>query len=521
MNRFKNSSRLWAATGLGLLVCAAAAVAADQKAAAENAYQQLVRGGDKVIKTLGPGKDFGWEAAYYLGNFVEGYQAEKDTAWLDAGVKAYDYTISKMSAGPDGYQGWTGYYQPNLWTDGNTGDAILLNHMLAFAELVLADETLKKTYGEAAARYVALAKHDFVEKWDKRGTWHEDGPYGAYVQWDTFCAPNDLKTWTKIPKAYEVGLSLPFNKQNDAGQVLLKLYRITSDQFYHDRAQKIFAFMKSRLQLAGDYYCWNYWEPFGPWDVNLEKKDTNLWIGTHPYSRYQAGEIHQIVEAYNTGIVFDQKDIERIINTNLKVMWNQDKADPKFVISTAQLPAPALSPAQQKAREATAAAEAKTSPPGCLWTALDQFSQPVRDLEAKGLKAAGLDRAYLENVTLKAPPGFARLYSKFPATPLDQPFSVVKSVTVAVVMPCIIVRGKPSIVLGKVRIPEDLEVAVYSADGRKKLLVLYQGQFAGGPSGHDGIQVLQWDGGDLAKGDYRIRWTVADGYREFPVTIAE
>ncbi len=524
MNRFKNMSHLLAAAALGLLACAATAMAADQKSAAEGAYQQVVREGEAYAQKLGAGEDFGWHVAFNLGNFVEGYRGTKDAAWLDAGVKAYDYTIGKMSVAPDGYKGWIGAYEydTKVWSDVHVSDAILLNHMLAFAELVLADEKLKKTYGDKANGYIALAKHDFVEKWDKRNTWHEDGPYGIYTQGDKFCAPNDFKAWVKHTDDLD-GISLPFNKQNDAGAVMMKLYRITGDKFYHDRAQKIFAFLKSRLNLAGDYYTWNYWEPFGPWDVDLKKKDTRLWMATHPHRNYQIGEVSLIVEAYNTGIVFDQKDIERIINTNLEVMWNQDKAAPKFVNSNAKLLAAPLTPEQQKQHDLR---NAEAGVAGCLWTALDQFSQTVRDLEAPTIKDA-VAKAYFENVTLKTPPGFDRLYSKLPATPFDRPFNVVKSITVATVMPCMIVRGKPSIVLCKAGVAVDLEVAVYSADGKDKLLVLQQGKVSGGGDGHAGIQILQWDGSDpagkvkLAKGNYRVRWTAADGYREFPVTITE
>ena len=532
MNRFKSMSYLLAAISLGLLVCAVTVRAAPKTAAAEadGVYQKVVKNGDGQIKTGGAGEDFGWHVSYDLGDFLKGYLASKDTAWLDAGVKACDYTVSKMSTGPDGYKGWVGAYEYDhkIWADVHVADAILMNHILGLAEVILADETLKKTYGDAANRYVTLAKHDFVEKWDKRGTWHEDGPYGNYTQWDMFCPPNDLKTWTKATTGHAVLESLPFNKNNCTGRIMLKLYRITGDKLYHDRAQKIFSFMKSRMQLVGDYYCWNYWEPFGPWDVNLEEKKANSWMNTSPLSRYQAGEVQQIVEAYNTGIVFDQKDIERIINTHLNVMWNKDKAAPKFVISNAQLPVPELTPEQQKARAAAAAVKAKENAPGCLWPALDQFSQTVRDLEVSSFQrwdTAG--KAYFENVTLKTPPAFARLYSKLPATPFDVPFGVIKSITVASVMPCTVTKGKPSVVLCKARIPVDLEVAVYSADGKNKLLVLESGKVAGGDDGKEGVHMFTWDGGDpagkvkLAKGPYRVRWTVADGYREFPVTVAE
>ena len=328
-----------------------------------------------------------------------------------------------------------------------------------------------------------------------------------------------------MPGSHDTNLSLPFNKQDDAAVLAMKIYRITGEKSYRDRAQKIFAFQKSRMNLAGDYYTWNYWEPFGPWDVDVAKNDTRLWMNTHGGRNYQAGEVHMIVDAYNTGIVFDQKDIERIITTNLQAMWNQDKTHPKFLNSSATLAGtgPEEAHTYGDAGEGQASSHA-----GCLWTSLDQFSQTVRDLEATSLdRNDSLARAYFENVTLKHPPGFARLYSKLPVTPFDRPFSVVKSVTVAAVMPSTIHRGKSSIVLCKVRTSEDLEVAIYSADGKQKLLVLQSGEVKGGTDGHDGIHLLQWDGSDpagkvtLPKGDYRVRWSVPDGYREFPVTIAE
>jgi hypothetical protein len=307
----------------------------------------------------------------------------------------------------------------------------------------------------------------------------------------------------------------------------MKLYRITGEKAYRDRAQMIFAFMKSRMQLAGDYYVWNYWEPFGPWDVDLAKQDTQLWMNVHGFRNYQAGEIHQIVEAYNTGIVFDQNDIQHIINTNLEVMWNQDKTNPKYVNSNAKLPENKLTVEQQKARDAAIAANryASEGRAGCLWEALLPFSQTVRDLYALRLNEP-IARVYYQNVTLKKAPGFERLYAELPVTVFERPFSVCKSLTVAAVLPHTITAGKPSILVCKARADTALEVAVYSGDGTEKKMVLFSGQAAGGTDGHAGIHILQWDGSDpagggkLASGDYRVRWTTPDGYREFPVTVA-
>ena len=45
---------------------------------------------------------------------------------------------------------------------------------------------LKKIYGEKTKAYIELVKKDFAEKYDKRGTWMEDGPYGGYVNSGNF-----------------------------------------------------------------------------------------------------------------------------------------------------------------------------------------------------------------------------------------------------------------------------------------------------------------------------------------------
>jgi hypothetical protein len=278
--------------------------------------------------------------------------------------------------------------------------------------------------------------------------------------------------------------------------------------------------MKSRFQLVDDtYYLWNYWEPFGPESVDLAKKDTRSWMNVHGDRPYQAGEIHQIAEAYETGVVFSKLDMERIINTNLKIMWNGDKAKPKFANSNWQLPPP---PATAEARKAE-----YDSKSGRLWDGLLPFSQAVRDLYAPTLRDE-VAKAYYEKVIARRPAGFDRQYcTEKDAKVFDFPFHSIKSLTVAAVMPSVAKKGTPSIVLCKARIPQDkFEVALYSGDGKEKLQTLYQGKIDGGADGHAGIFILQWDPASsqdqpLKKGDYRMRWTGIDGYREFPVTVAE
>ena len=499
----------------------------------ESVYDRAV--GDAEPEGEGTGEGFCWPAAYYMGSFVRGYEACGDPAWLDWGVKFYDWCVDKMLTDPDGYRGWIGPARNRMWYDVHVGDSILIERMLEFSELVLKDPELKEKYGGAANRYVEIGRRDLVEKWDKRGTWREDGEYGAYVAHDKACAAGDLTKWVPVTRGVDEppGRTLPFNKQNEMAMAALRLYRITGEEFYLDKARKILAFMRSRFQYVADkdYYVWNYWEPFGPWDVDLERKTVRHWIGVHPYRNYQAGEIRQIAEAYHTGIVFTALDIQRIINTNLKVMWNGDKDSPQWVNSNALLPEPPLTDEQRAARKAREEANpyAREGRAGTLWTALSDFSQAVRDLESLGMAGGSqgwegqMSAAYFRNVTLKTPPSFERRYARG-AEVKQVPSTNCPSLTVATVMPHIL-SADPSVVLCKSRIANDLEVAVYSADGKDKVCVLYDGKIGDGMGGTADIVIFRWDGADpatkvrLPSGDYVVRWTVPDGFREYAVTL--
>jgi hypothetical protein len=495
--------------------------AAFAQSAAEKLHNQSAR--NAGARFGGYGESFCWRAAYNEGCFVKGYEAFGDAEWLDWGVKYYDLLLSRMSTGPDGYKGWIGpyIYDKKVWCDVHVGDSILLDKMLEFSELVLKREpALKAKHGEAAQKYVDVARKHLIEKWDRRGTWREDGPFGAYVAWNHFGEPNELKNWTVRPEIPGATLSLPFNKQNDMAMVCMKLWRITGEKSYRDKAEKIYAFMRSRFQYLDDHYVWNYWEPFGPWDVDLEKGDTRHWMNVHRARNYQAGEVHQIARAYHTGIVFGPADIQRITRTNLEVMWNKN-TPPTFYNSNVTFPG--------RGRAKSHIGDVKHS--GTLWTGLLDFNQTVRDLYAPQVKKArgtrgDIDRAYFENVTMKRPPSLKRRWAADDIKTPEFLLSECRSITAACVLPHVVRRGARSIVLSKAGVPVDLEVAVYSADGKEKLLVLHKGKVDGGTDGHAGIFILQWDGTDPAgkrtfDGAYRMRWTVPDGYREFPLTVTD
>jgi hypothetical protein len=476
-----------------------AAVAWSQRPSPEAFYRQIMN--DSGMSRHGYGEQFCWVARYYQPTFLKAYQAWQDTAWLDWTVTYDDFLVSKMQTGPDGYKGWIGPYEydGSVWCDVHVGDALLAGGMLEFAEIVLKDDALRRKYGDTARRYVELARRDVIEKWDRRGTSEEDGPYGAYRSWNRYGALGELKTWRERSQIAGSNLALPFNKQNDMALVALRLYRITGEQRDRRRAEKIFAYQKSRFQYFDHHVVWNYWEPFGPRDVDVEAGKTRHWVGVHPYRNYQEREVEQMVEAWRSGVVFTSQDIQRMLNTNLKVMWNGDTNDPKFRNSNATLPlAPDASPRKDTA--------------GTLWGALAPFSQTVRDLERSKLAPgagtmAEVARAYFENAPDAAPPGFGKS-TRHELSPPE-----CASLNLSAALPSVVNAGGETLLIANLLVPAEMEIGVYSADGSKQEALLYRGN-------RRGLRIVTWRPQPAGRGAHRVRWTVnGAGYREFTVQV--
>ena len=467
------------------------------------------------------GEDFCWNAAYGMGEFLDNFNLSADTRWLDAGISYFDFLISKLDKDPDGYMGWIGPYgyDRRYWQDALVGDAILFKGMLDFSQLVLNTDSLKKRYTAKANSYVKLAARNFAEKWDKRGCWYDDGPYGSYIGFHKFIAPGGKsKQWIIDPTADRAGISHPFNKQLDAAQVFLRLYNITGKQRYRARAERIYLTLKSHFQYFDGHYCWNYFEPLTPADVDLQKKDTKHGVWVHPFrSGYQAGEVEKIAEAYHYGIVFDEQDIKRIIRTNLDVMWNKDKLKPAFISSNGLGAEKDTSGSGNFKKNYGHGTEAKNT--GELWTGLLDFDQTIRDLYMARFNEDDQSDEFIafKNTALRNPPSFKRKYVQGPVGVPKVNFTESKELYLATVLPHQILRNERSIIISKSWKPGTLQIDLYTTDNHL-INTLFKGK--------TGLQtfIFEWDGTDpnskkAYKGDYKIRWTLGSGYREFPITI--
>jgi hypothetical protein len=482
----------------------------------EQAYQNMIS--NPVFIQNAKGEDFCWNARVNMDQFITNYNLTKNTEWLDAGIKYYDWLLARRDNDPEGYKGWIGPYEfdRRYIQDALVGEAILMTSILDFCVLAREDPALNKKYGDKIKVYVETANNDFFDKWDKRGCWVDDGPFGAYIEFSKYLKP-DLKEWF-TPEGSRGGTSHPFNKQMEVGQVSLRLYRITGEKKYKDRAVKIYFTAKSHFQYFDNHYCWNYKDPLVPADVDVARNNTRHWCDVHMWwAQYQAGEVSKIVEAYNYGIVFDKQDIQRIINTNLKVMWNGDRVNPVYINSNGKGAAH-----DTTGRAAFLRGNGHSNPfydAGDLWSGLIQFDQTIRDLYELRFRDKESPRylAYKQTVLANSP-SFERKFVKGEVKVPEVKFSESKDLYLAVALPSVMPKDGKTILICKSRNPGEVQIDLYSKDGKKLV------NLKNGTAGKEQCFIFTWDGKDPSgkktfKGDYRVRWSINGGCREFPVVI--
>ena len=88
------------------------------------------------------------------------------------------------------------------------------------------------------------------------------------------------------------------------------------------------------------------------------------------------------MDAYHSGVVYDERDMRRILATNLKVMWNGSFDAPAYRNSNGNA----------------------TNTAGALWTALADFDDTVRRLRAASLANARGTESEIERAALEQLP---------------------------------------------------------------------------------------------------------------------
>lgn len=458
-----------------------------------------------LTETIGTmtGEGVCWHASWRAADFVQGARDTGDLAYLDGASQYLDALIGKMHTSPDGWRGWVGpyIYDDSVIGDVHIGDAILINHMLDFALFVQSElpRTQRAPYQARAKAYVELAQH-ITEKWLARGTWYENGHYGGYVSWDRFLTADNMEAFQQRDNVRNVGLSLPFNKQQSMGIVHLRLHRLTGAAEHLRKAQLIFQYARSRLSGFDEGFTWNYWEPFYPADViSVDPPKLAHWVGTHPYRDYQQGEVSEFVEAYEGGVVFSQQDMARLVQTNLR-MWNGDFDAPTWVnsdLAANQRAVPAWTPSDPASHGYPRSA-------GTLWRALAGFDQSLARLAGVSVDAGQ----------------FGRLPGVEPQV-FDWPVPQVTFLSLGCALPAAVQAGSSTYLVSKARAPGDLRIMLTDAGG-DEMATLFAGAVAGGIDGIEGLTIRQWTA-DVDPGAYRVRWEFVSGghteHRDYRITV--
>ena len=478
-----------------------------------NRLQQMIN----QVPDGGPtGEQVGWNWNWYLDQLMERCRQTPTEEWLAPTEKILNTMFDKMSEGPDGYKGFVGpyiYNEKEFWCDVHVSDAILCGHALTFAMIVHDKPELKAKYQKSYDRFIAVVKKDLFEKWDARKTYVEDGPFAGYLETTLYCKPNDRENWFERKTARPDDApapSLPFNKALDMGYCMLQLYYLTGEVAYKERAEKIYNRVKAGMNRFDGGYTWNYWEPISPKDI-IERSpgryDLSHWVGTHPYRDYQLGEVSKIVFAYDFGVTFTEADIERLIHTNLKFMWNGKYGDEvEWVNSDSKLPG------YTKASPS----EAYPTWAGTLWKPLERFETKL----------------YLitnPNVDIEEAPRegkFRRRYApdaKVEDFPWMKGIAESKGQTVALAIPSVVPPGESTMILSKCYNVERSPVEIYvrpltepgTVSPKPTLLTTQQ-------MGNSVQMFYRWDGridGVRTPGEYVIIWKFLGGERAYPVTL--
>jgi hypothetical protein len=277
---------------------------------------------------------------------------------------------------------------------------------------------------------------------------------------------------------------------------------LTGKDEYRDRVEKIFGRHKqmARYFRDEDRIVWNFWMPHGEYD--MPGTSPKSWVGVHS-SRpgYQAGEVGMFVEVYDSGLVFEQVDLERMIRTN---HWMMEHG--------------------MKCADGTSSA-------GCVWGALSRFDEKIRTATEKELREKPNDKkrielAYLENVTMKRP-GWDRWYVKDPAqvkvmkiAPQDG-----RNVSMSVVIPStveLVNNGRVKLAT-QIRANGKLTIELLDASGKDVLGMLFEKDVDAKANSYF---APRWDGtnpktGKKDEGEYRIRWTLAGESRIEPAWVKQ
>jgi len=307
-----------------------------------------------------------WLMSARLVPLMKAYAYSKDPAFLEAFVPLMEQVLSQRYVHPTKPE-WSAWWP---YKDGDA-TAILIDHdailhfvpVLMFVQEVRSDPKLREQYGATAEGWFKDVERS-IRAWDKRNCWHDLGPMGGWYTNMTHVP--DTKTGRLVKRtSIHAGGTTPYNKIHALFEALSLAYRLTGDPWYRERIEKCCTFFQRHWRVDAKHAEWNYRDHEFPGDFvsgAVGKGRTRTGAFIHPKGGYYALDVQGTVTAYDLGVFYSRKHIEKLLQTNLEFMWMGDQKDPKF-----------------RKISGTYKAEGKYDK-GYLWTALAHFSPKVRDL---------------------------------------------------------------------------------------------------------------------------------------------
>lgn len=319
-----------------------------------------------------------WVMSARLVPLLKAHAYAKDPEMLETFVPLMKQVLTQRSIHPTKPE-WSGWFEYDPGNDKTFAHLALIDHdtilyhvpVLMFVREVRADPALKAKYGEQAEAWLKDVEAS-IRYWDKRGCWHDfpdgSGWYSGIEQYPD-PATGELKTLEGI----RGGGVTPYNKVHALFEALSIAYGITGDEWYRTRMEKCSRFFRRHWREDANHVEWNYRDHAFASDYvsgELGKGKTKTGAFIHPKGGYYALDAEGVVTAYDLGVFYARKDIERLLQTNLEFMFLGDANDPKFRMISGNY------------------VEKDKYNKGLLWTALAHFSPKVRQLWKTQLDAA-------------------------------------------------------------------------------------------------------------------------------------
>ncbi len=266
-----------------------------------------------------------WVQIPYMSMFLTAYKLTANILYLEQFVNAVENMRSALTKGNDGFLGWYGKTFPD-WQDPYNPDNLVDEPITSFSfvevisnfvEIVICNQQLQTKYEELVKEYLNLLENHLVKKWITRGSYVDLGTKGAVLRLHKDLGNN------------RGHLTLPHNMHEIVMKALIALYRVTWNEEYMKKAIKLGVRYKYSLSLSDNHYVWNYWDPAGAWDIDHGRIDN--WkhsLFTEHKGSYYSMSPNQAILLYHHGLIFNEVDLERFLNTQLHVTWDGNMENP-------------------------------------------------------------------------------------------------------------------------------------------------------------------------------------------------